>query len=77
MSFSIPENALTAALAYLIYTYFMRFTITFRSGRTVVFDDGRPLPFRWHSFIAMAIVMAAGRLLISRWVDAVASLQAK
>jgi hypothetical protein len=75
--FQIPEWSLTGALAYLVYAYFMRYTIIFPSGRTIVFDDGRPNPFNWHSLIAMGVVMIGVRILIWRWVEIAVSLQAK
>jgi hypothetical protein len=75
--FFLPESGLTGLLAYLAYTWFMRFTVTLPSGHTVAFHDGRPKPFHWPSFVAMFVVMGGVRLMIYHWVGAVAALQTK
>ena len=75
--FALPEAALSGLLAFLVYGYFMRFTVTLPKGRVIVFNAGRPAPFHWPSALAMFLVMWGTRVLIDHWVDAVVALQAR
>ena len=75
--FGLPEGALTGVLGFLLYGYFIRFTITFPKGRRLMFNAGRPAPFHWPSLVAMFLVLWGARVLITHWVDAVVTLQAK
>jgi hypothetical protein len=75
--FGAPEAGLSGILCFLVYAYFMRFTIILPNSKTVVFNAGRPNPFHWPSFIAMGLVMVGTRMLIYNWVEAVVALQAK
>jgi hypothetical protein len=76
--FGLPEDLLKLVLAWCVYAFFMRITIVLPSGHIVTFRAhwGR-WPFHWPSLVAAILVMYGVQVLISRWADAVASLQAK
>ena len=64
---AVLEGVIISILGFLVYGYFIRFTITLAKHHMIVVNAGRPAPFHWPSLVAVLFVLWGVRVLIERF----------